>query len=356
MFFANYFVLKKEFAVHRGAASWMPKKLSSFVSIIIRIMGKSFFLYIFFLIFITGCITPSRNNSKKSYKIATLKGPSAMGMAQMIDSISKAVNPDFTIDILNEPIHARKMMLDGTADFVVMPTTMAAVLYNKGLNYRLIAVPVWGTLYLFGSDTSITRWGSLKGKRVNVMAKGMTPDVLFRYLLQQNGINPDKDITLDYSFPTHIDLANAVAAGQAQLGVISEPLVSLVMHRNKNVHPIFDLNLEWGKLQGIPIAQTAFLGKAGLLQDNPELVEQLISAYKKSTQWVNKNPEKAAGIIVEQGILPNREVALQSIPRSNLNFVRASLLKPEVKGYLEVFYNMNPEIIGGKIPDENFIY
>jgi NitT/TauT family transport system substrate-binding protein len=177
-----------------------------------------------------GCRNPVRNDGDKhSYKIATLKGPSSMGMIKLIDSINNAGNTNIQIDILNDPIQVRKMMLDGTADFAILPTTMAAILYNKGLDYRLIAIPGWGTLYLVGEDTTINSWNDIRNKRVNVMAKGMTPDVVFRYLLQKNGINPDKDITLDYSFPTHIDLANAIAARQAKLGVIPEPLVSLVM-------------------------------------------------------------------------------------------------------------------------------
>jgi NitT/TauT family transport system substrate-binding protein len=306
---------------------------------------------------LAGCRNPGKNNDGKIiYKFATLKGPSSMGMIWLIDSLNKTPEANIHIDILNEPIQVRKMVLDGTADFAILPTTMAAILYNKGLKYKLMAIPVWGTLYLFGNDTMISSWEDLKNKRIHVMAKGMTPDVLFRFLLQKNGINPEKDITLDYSFPTHVDLANAVAAGQADLGVISEPLVSLVMHKNKDVHTIFDLNLEWQKLMGIPVAQTSFIGKEDIIRENPQLVEQLILAYGKSTRWVNENPDSAATLIVKYGILPDKKVALQSIPRSNLNFVRANKIQSQIEEYLKVFYDMNPEIIGGKIPDENFIY
>jgi NitT/TauT family transport system substrate-binding protein len=322
-----------------------------------EIMSRSIYLFILTIFFLTGCRNPGKNSDGKIiYKIATLKGPSSMGMIGLIDSIGNIPDANIQIDMLNEPIQVRRMMLDGSADFAVLPTTMAAILYNKGLKYRLVAIPLWGTLYLFGKDTTISSWENLKNKRVHVMAKGMTPDVLFRFLLQKNGINPEKDITLDYSFPTHLDLANAVAAGQADLGVISEPLVSLVMHKNKDVHPIFDLNLEWHKLQGIPVAQTSFLVKDAIIRENPQLVEQLVLAYGKSTRWVNQNPDSAATLIVKYNILPDKDVALQAIPRSNLNFVRANKIQVQIEEYLKVFYDMNPEIIGGKIPDENFVY
>jgi NitT/TauT family transport system substrate-binding protein len=288
--------------------------------------------------------------------IASLKGPSSMALVRFIDSINNVPGNSIRIEILDEPVQVRKMMLDGSADFALLPTTMAAILYNRGLEYRLIGIPVWGTLYLFGSEKGISDWDDLRNKRVNVMAKGMTPDVLFRYLLEKNGINPEKDLILDYSFPTHIDLANAVAAGQAELGVISEPLVSLVMKRNKDVHTIFDLNSEWNKLHGIPLAQTAFLVKESLLRTEPEQVEQIVAACERSVEWVNNNPDSGAVLIVKYNILPDYEVALNSIPRSNMNFSRIHGIKDQVNEYLSVFYKMNPDIIGGKMPDENFFY
>jgi len=316
-------------------------------------------LFFILLLLITGsaCRNPARSTGDQlPLIIASLKGPSSMCLIRLIDSINNDGNKDIKIEILDEPIQVRKMMLDGSAGFALLPTTMASILYNKGLDFRLIAIPVWGTMYLFGEDTTIKRWEDLRNRRVNVMAKEMTPDVLFRHLLIKNGINPEADIILDYSFPTHIDLANAVAAGQAKLGVLSEPQVSLVMKRNKNVHPIFDLNNEWNKVEGIPIAQTAFMCKESILRDKPALVEKIIRACERSVQWVNSYPDSAAALIVKYDILPDHEVALNAIPRSNMNFRRASEIRAQITEFLDIFYKMNPDIIGGKLPDENFIY
>jgi NitT/TauT family transport system substrate-binding protein len=316
-------------------------------------MKKTYILSIVLLILFS-C---SKNKESKKTTIATLKGPSAMGMIKMIDSLENTKNAQMEILIFNEPIQVRKLMLENSVDFAILPTTMGAILYNKGIPYQLAAVPVWGTLYVFGTDSTIKSWNDLKGKRIHIMGKGMTPDVLFKYLLIRNGIDPEKDVTLDYSFPTHVDLANAVAAENAEIGVISEPMVSLVMQKNKNVHALFDLNAEWQKVHSsIPIAQTAFLVNTEFAENNPEIVDQILMEYKKSTEWVNANPDMAAELIVKYNILPNTFVAKESIPRSNLNFVRASEIKTEVYHYLDIFYALNPDIIGGKIPDEGFIF
>ncbi len=332
---------------------WKFHEFDSFVKICEYMLRKCLLMSAF-LLFIISC----RNSVPNAgiFTIATLKGPSSMGMIKLIDSLNAGNKNSVQVKILNEPLQVRKMMMEGSADFAILPTTMAAIVYNKGLNYQLIAIPVWGTLYLFGSDSTIARWADLRGKRVNVMARGMTPDVLFRYLLQKNGIDPDKDIILDYSFPNHIDLANAVAAGQAELGVISEPMASMVIQKNKAVRRIFSLNDEWNRYEGIPLAETAFMAKESMIKNNRQIVEKLISSYQRSTEWVNQNPDSAAKLIVKYNILPNAEVALNAIPRSNLKFVRARDIQKQIDAYLNVFYHMNPDIIGGKIPDENFIY
>ena len=95
-------------------------------------------------------------SSTEHFTIATLKGPSAMGMIWVVDSLAQlGTNATGKAVILNEPLQVRKMMLEGEADFAVLPTTMAAIMYNKKVDYQLLAIPVWGTLYLFGSDTTI---------------------------------------------------------------------------------------------------------------------------------------------------------------------------------------------------------
>lgn len=314
-------------------------------------MKKNFFLFFITLLIITGC---AQKPDVEKIRIATLRGPSAIGMVKMIDSLNQLENSTIEIKIYNEPIQVRKLMLENEVDFAVLPTTMGAILYNKGIPYKLAAIPVWGTLYLFGNDTTISSWSNLKGKRIHLMAKGMTPDVLFKYLLVENNINPNEDVILDYSFPTHIDLANAVAANQADLAVISEPLVSLVMQKNKNVYPLMDLNLEWQKINETPITQTGLLVHKDFVNQNKNVLNELLKSYENSSKWVTENPEKASKLVVKYGILPSAEVAESSIPRCNLNYKDASEIKKEILEYLNTFYELNPLIVGNKIPDDNF--
>jgi NitT/TauT family transport system substrate-binding protein len=71
---------------------------------------------------------------------------------------------------------------------------------------------------------------------------------------------------------------------------------------------------------------------------------------------VKNNREKAAELIVKHKILENKSVAYNSIPRCNLNFKTASDTRELIDKYLQIFYDMNPDIVGGKLPDEDFYY
>lgn len=305
-------------------------------------------------IFLSCCDSDSKQRSERHYTLASLKGPSAIGMLPLIDSLDGTQAQTLSITISPEPLLVRKMMLDGSADFAVLPMTMAALLYNKGLDYQLIAVPIWGSFTLCGNDDNIKDWNDLKGKRVHLMAKGMTPDVLFRYLLKENGLTPYEDVELDYRFPNHIDLANAVLAGRTELAVLSEPYLSLAMLKNNNIKRIFNLGDKWTEINHIPIAETALLCKKEILENDPEFVDNLIRLYSQSTEWVNNNNEEAAALAVKHDIIPDSIAAKNSIPHSNLKVKKSKDVKDIVKQYLNVFFEMDPQIIGDKMPDEEF--
>lgn len=291
---------------------------------------------------------------KSHYVIASLRGPSSLGMLQLIDSLDNTENASFEIEILNEPLQVRKMMLDGSADFAVLPTTMAALLYNKGVDYRLAAISTWGTLYLCGNDTTIHSWNDLRNSKIHLMAKNMTPDVLFRYLLMKNNVEPYRDVDFDYRFPNHIDLANATTAGIVPMSVLSEPYLSYAMIKNDNIHIIMSLHDEWKKTEGFEMPETAFICNGDLAEDNPQLVEKIVSIYGKSADWVNENVDRAAALAVRYEIVGDESAARNAIPRSNLRVARSEDVKDLVVNYLNAFHKMDSAIIGGKMPDEKF--
>ena len=307
-------------------------------------------------LFILLAFSCKNSEEKNSIDILTLRGPSAISMLYLMEGFKEMDDIPLHYEILNEPLQIRARMLREEPELAIMPTNMAANLYNKGVSYQLAAISVWGTLSVFGNDTSIKNWKDLKGKRIHLMAKGMTPDILFRYLAEKNNLDPDKDMILDYSFPSHSDLANAVIAGLADIAVLSEPLISMVKKENRKINTIFNLEQEWKEVlnKEFSIPQTSLVVKESFARDNPEAVIQFIEEYRNNCSRVVANPADAARLTVKYDILPDIEVAEQAIPGCNLKVMPSWEVKGMVKAYLDVFYNFDPESIGGQLPDETF--
>lgn len=288
-------------------------------------------------------------------RIAALRGPSAVEMVMMMDSLGRCADPGMEIAVYDEPLQLRKGMMDGSVDFAVLPMTMAALLYNTGIDYRVAAVPIWGSLYLCGTDTTVGSLQDLRGKNVNVMARGMTPDVLLRHLLSASGLEPETDVRLDYRFPTHIDLANAAIAGRAPLCVLSEPFLSQALNSNPSLHVLVDLGAEWMELEEKPLAETAFLCRGALADSDRAAVDRVVAALKRSAEQVKADPDSAAVLAAGFGINPDTAALRASTSRSGFDVVTASDAEKEINDYLRVFLQASPEAVGNSMPDERFI-
>ncbi|WP_418790399.1 ABC transporter substrate-binding protein [Phosphitispora sp. TUW77] len=326
------------------------------------------------LVFISGCSgsSISETGGKSSagsspasdtgvtIKAAAIKGPSALSMVHMIENdqfLNEKVKVQYIIK--DNPETVRAMLVNSEVDIATIPTNLAAILYNKGVKYRAAAVVLWGTLYLVGkNDIDVQKWSDLKNKRIYLMAKGMTPDICFRYMLEKNGIDPQKDVILDYRYPMPQDLAGAVAAGRANLAVLSEPMVSTLLAKNSSLKIILDLSREWDKSteDQIPLPQTCVFVKNDFALKYPEIVAVFLNEYKNSIQWVTANTKEAGELAVKHEIMPMAEVAADTIPRCNMRYEDAFNVKGGINAYLKVFYDFNPTIVGGALPDEGLYY
>jgi len=76
-------------------------------------------------------------------RIGVLEGPSAVSFIQLIDQPTLIEDKKIEIIIKSEPLQIQALMMQGELDFAILPTVMAANLYNKGLGYRMVACPIW---------------------------------------------------------------------------------------------------------------------------------------------------------------------------------------------------------------------
>ncbi|MEI7504705.1 MAG: ABC transporter substrate-binding protein [Paludibacter sp.] len=294
------------------------------------------------------------NKPSETIRIGILDGPSAISFIQMIEKPPVVGGQKIQIIVKSEPIQIQALMMQGKLDFAILPTVMAANLYNKGLKYRMLACPIWGTLYLLtnGKEQNLN---DLKGKVISVFGQGATADILLQRKLKRNGIS---NVEIDYSYTTNQEVAKALLYKKTEWAVVSEPMVSNLLALDSSIHIVSKIDCEEyiDELKKDIFVQTSFMVSERFTMDNPTLVEQVCHAYTHSCNFTNEQPDSTAKLLVKHKISPNIAVAKQSIPLCNIHFVSAYALEEEVNKYLKIFYDYHPKSIGGKLPDSNFIF
>ncbi len=287
-----------------------------------------------------------------SLRVAAPGGPTTISLVKMFaENPSLGENVEVTYESVKSPDLMAAKIISGEVDFAVIPTNLIANLYNKGVDYKLGASTVWGVLYIAGKD-DITGWDDLKGKEITTIGRGLTPDILFRFLLEKNGLDPEKDVKINYlSGPQ--ELAQAVISGQSKIAILPEPVLSTVQIKDTDIKILMDLQEEWELItEKSSYPQSSLFIKNEVVEKHPEVVDAFLREYEESIEWINNNPEEAGIYVEELNIGLTAKVVERSIQGSNLDYIKASDAKTAVEEFLKVLMDFSPDSIGGKLPDE----
>ena len=278
----------------------------------------------------------SEGSSSDAVRIGALKGPTAMGMAQLLDEDGY----DFTIAA--SPDEIVPMVVQDKLDIAAVPANLAATLYQKtDKDVSVLAVNTLGVLYLVENGDSVKSVEDLKGKTIYASGKGATPEYALNSVLKANGIDPEKDATVEFK-SEHAEVVSALVQDQTAVGLLPQPFVT-----NK----LWEDSMDDGSklVTGVVIANNEFV------QDHADKVNDFMDAYKESVDFVNSDTEAAAQIIGDHDIIA-KEVAQKTIPDCSIVFIEGDEMKTMLSGYLATLDDQNPEIIGGQLPDDAFYY
>ncbi len=289
--------------------------------------------------------------SKNIKVIAPTGAPELTLIKQMKDNKLADVN----YEIFDSPDVLSSKIISGEADIAIIPSNLAANLYNKGIDYKFVGTSVWGVLYMVSSDNKIKTWKDLKGKEISTIGRGLTPDAILKYLLKSNGLDSNKDVKINYVNSTP-ELAQLFLANKIETALISEPVLTNVLGKKKDGKIIFDIQKEWKKVTKLSIPQAVIVVKSSLIKENKKFVDNFISEYEKGIKWLISNPSEAGAYIETKGKGLTKEIIKNSIPRSNLKFKSAIDSKKEMEEYYKVLLDFEGKLVGGKLPNEDFYY
>ena len=291
-------------------------------------------------------------------RVASLKGPTSMGLVKLMNDSDNAntVQPyAFTLSGTADEIVP--LLVKGDLDIALIPCNLASVLFNNtNGGVKALAVNTLGVLYVVENGDSIQSVADLAGKTVYSTGKGTTPEFSLNYILSQNGLDPMKDLTVEYKSEAAEVLA-ALTEDAAAIGILPQPYVTAALAQNETLRIALSLTEEWDKVSdsskmitGVAVVRSAFL------QENPEAVANFMNEYAASVEYVNANPAEASEWIAALGIVAKAPLAEKALPGCNIVYIDGEEMKTDVAGYLETLYNQNPQAVGGALPDETFYY
>jgi len=285
-------------------------------------------------------------------KVAALRGPTGMGLVYLMGGPDESRPYEFSL--FGAPDELVGKIVSGEVDMAAVPTNLAATLYKKtegGVRY--IATNTLGVNYVLTTDPAIDSFEALRGKTIGISGLGTTAEFIFRHLLTENGIDPEQDVTLDFSLQ-HADLATMLTAGKIDIAVLPQPFVTTAMMANENIKIAIDLTAAWAEVEGkdAVLPTGGMIVRTDYLEANPEAVQRFLTDYAVSVEQVNADP-KAASVLVEQfGILPKAAIAEKAIPMSNIVFINAEDSKTFLMSFFEIMMAYDPKTIGGAMPDD----
>lgn len=288
-----------------------------------------------------------------------ISGPTGIGAVQMMskaDNGEGSENYNFTVTATPDEVVSK--ISTGEADIAAVATNLAASLYNKtNGGVKIIAVNTMGVLYVLNNTgAEINSIADLKNRTIYTTGQGANPQYILNYLLTENGLDPESDVTIEYKTEGS-ELVPVWATDSDAVIIAPQPVAATITAKYEGSTQSLDLTDEWEKvapdsalMMGCVVVRTEFS------DEHPDAVEAFLADYEQSINAVNDDIEGTAALCEEYGIVASAEIAKAAIPYCNICFVTGSEMKEQLTGYLNVLYDADPTSVGGSMPDDDFWY
>ena len=237
---------------------------------------------------------------KLDISVAALKGPTAIGMVGLMENAENnltANNYNFTIAGAATELTAN--IIKGEIQIAAVPCNLASTLYNKTNGaVQIAAINTTSVLYIVEAGETIQSVEDLKGRMIYSTGKGTTPEYTLNYLLRAAGIDPEKDVVIEYKSEA-AEVAALLAESEDAVAMLPQPYVTVAMTQNNKLRIALDVAAEWEKYtddKSSVVTGVVLINKK-FAEENKEAVDAFLTEYADSTEYVTENVETAAQLV-----------------------------------------------------------
>ena len=299
----------------------------------------------------------------------TLSGPFALvsyPLMRIVDSRALAdVADEVVFTSWKNPDQLRALAIEQSADFVAMPSNVAANLYNRGVPLRLMDISTWGLLWMVSRDANRKTLADFRGQEVVMPFRGDMPEILFRLLCSRQGIEIGRDVKLRY-VASPIDAMQMLITRRADHALLAEPAVSMGLRKTHafpakviapELYRSVDLQQEWGRvLQRPPRIPQAGIAALKNVTGDAALLARFERAHAEALAWCQSEPDACGAMAARYIDMLTPEGVADAVRATHATM--KAVPAPEARAELEFFYQQlldgQPGLVGGKLPDAAF--
>ena len=278
--------------------------------------------------------TASAETADGALRVAGLKGPTTMGLVNLMAGEDAA---DYDFEMYGKADEIVPQLVKGELDAAAVPANLAA------------------TLYVVENGETVNSVEDLKGKTIVTTGKGTTPEYVLRYILTENGVDPDNDVTLDFYSEATEALAQ-LQAGTSTIAMLPQPFVTSALAQVEGLRVALDMNEEWEKVAGSKLVTGVLVARKDAVEADPARFAAFMDGYKSSVEAANTDLENTAALCEQYGIVAKAALAQKALPNCNIVFETGDEMKTDLETYFNVLYAADPTSVGGQLPADDFYY
>lgn len=329
---------------------------------------------------------PAASEVVTTMRVGALQGPTGMGLIGLMDGtgaveeLAAANGTELTEDSpvgknpagIDALANSYEFTLAGSADelapqliqddldVLCVPANLAATLYQKTEGaLTVLCVNTLGVLDIVEAGDTVHEIADLAGRTIYSAGRGSTPQYALEYLLRENGVDPEADVTIQW-VSEHAECLAALQTDPSIVCMLPQPFATSALAQVEGARIALGLTEVWNEtaqatgsdsqlITGVAVARRAFT------DEFPSTVSEFLDAYAASVDFVNDDPATAAQLIGAAGIIA-APVAEKAIPYCNIVCMTGDEMRSGLEGYLETLYDADPESVGGALPADDFYY
>ena len=190
-------------------------------------------------------------------------------------------------------------VISGEADIGFMGAEASIYAYQEGatdpvVNFAQLTQRA-GNFLVAREEMPDFKWEDLKGRKVLGGRKGGMPEMVFEYILKQNGLDPQKDLSIDQSIDFGATAAAFTGDDSADFTVEFEPSATALEKQGAG-YVVASLGVDSGY-----VPYTSYSARTSYMEKNPDIMQKFTDALQKGMDYVQSHtPEEIAEVIEPQ--------------------------------------------------------